>query len=91
MLANRLKQCRTAARLSISDLAKRCGVSTATISKLERKQVIDRISLDLMRKISAGLGLSISKVFPDAKEGEKQSEVVLHKRRARYAKPEDQW
>lgn len=65
MLANMLKQCRTAKGLSVKELSVLSGVSANTIRSIENKPVIFRISWDTMVRLSAALGLAIGSVFPD--------------------------
>lgn len=85
MLGNRLKQCRTARNLSRKQLAEMSGVSYAGIRDIEGKESISRIDLDVMRKLCNALELKPNQVFPDAKRGETQREVIVHERRARLA------
>lgn len=64
MLANRLKQCRTAKGMSVKELSALSGVGEWTIRSIENKPVIHRIKWDTMTSLSAALGLKVASVFP---------------------------
>lgn len=64
MLANRLKECRTAQGLSVKELSVLSGVSVETIKRIEKARVIHQISWDTMTRLSAAMGLHANAVFP---------------------------
>lgn len=64
MLANRLKQWRTAKGMTVKELSVLSGVSAHTIRDIENKSVIHKIAWDTMMRLSSALGLSANAVFP---------------------------
>ena len=64
MLANRLKQWRTAKGMTVKELSVLSGISTHTIRDIENKSVIHKIDWDTMMRLSSALGLSANAVFP---------------------------
>ena len=64
MLQNRLKQCRTAKRLSVKELAERSGVTAETIRSIENRKVIATLPWSTIKRLSEGLGLKPNHVFP---------------------------
>lgn len=64
MLSNRLKQCRTARRMTIKELAVRSGLSLRCIYNLEGKRNPSPHS-HTMSAICGALGMTPNQVFPD--------------------------
>ena len=64
MLANRLKQWRTAKGMTVKELSVLSGVSAHTIRDIENKSVIHKITWDTMMRLSSALGLGANAVFP---------------------------
>ena len=67
-LGERLRRLRSQAGLSQRELARRAGVTNATISQVEQDRVSPTVAS--LHKIVAALGLSLSAFFSDASEGE---------------------
>ena len=64
MLKNRLKQCRTARRMSVKELAARAGVGVHCIYTLEGKRN-PRPRASTMSAICGALGMTPRQVFPE--------------------------
>lgn len=64
MLRNRLKQCRTARRMTVKELAQRAGVGVLCIYKLERKRN-PQPRCRTMSAIYGALGMTPNQVFPE--------------------------
>ena len=64
-MQNRLREIRESRLMSKSELARKAGVSSVTVDRIERGEIC---RLDTMRKIILALGFPIEekqKVFPD--------------------------
>lgn len=64
MLRNRLKQCRTARRMTVKELARRAGVGVHCIYKLEGKRNPSP-HIHTMSAICGALGMTPNQVFPE--------------------------
>ena len=64
MLKNRLKQCRTARRMSVKELAARAGVGVHCIYALEGKRN-PQPHASTMSAICGALGMTQRQVFPE--------------------------
>ena len=63
LIAARLLAMRQARGLSLSELAAQCGVSKATVSKIERAQ--SSPSAAILGRLAAGLGISLAQLLTD--------------------------
>lgn len=64
MLKNRLKQCRTARRLTVKQLSERSGMRAETIRSIENRKVLATLPWSTITRLSDGLGLKPNQVFP---------------------------
>lgn len=62
MLKNRLKACREERGITQTDLAKKTGLSRATISKIENNEEVN-VNTQTIAKISEVLGVKPSEIF----------------------------
>ena len=64
MLINRLKQCRTAQRLTVKQLSERSGMRVETIRSIESRPVLGTLPWHTIKCLSDALGLKPNQVFP---------------------------
>ena len=64
MLKNRLKQCRTARRLTVKQLSERSGMTASSIRNIENRAVLGTLPWSTIKCLSEALGMKPNQVFP---------------------------
>lgn len=64
MLINRLKQCRTAQKLTVKQLSERSGMRAETIRSIENRAVLGTLPWHTIKCLSEALDMKPNQVFP---------------------------
>ena len=70
MTANRIKEYRNRAGLTLAQVAQALGVSRQAVAHLEDGDYLYDPRLDTARRLAAALGATVDDVFPQKEKGE---------------------